>query len=82
MSRHLPLFPPVRGGAPANKLAELDTCAGTETQHCHLAHQAVADVVLTRIRAALNADAPRGPTMFLPLYLGSPKGMPRHSQCF
>lgn len=39
-----------RGGAPANKLAELDELAGTETQHCRLTHQVIADVILTDIR--------------------------------
>jgi uncharacterized protein len=43
-----------RGGAPANKLAELGTFAGTETQHCRLSQQAVADVILTRLRATLS----------------------------
>jgi uncharacterized protein len=37
------------GGNPSNKLAELGTLAGTETQHCRLHVQAVADIVLDRI---------------------------------
>jgi uncharacterized protein len=51
-----PYFRLCRGGAPANKLAELDTFAGTETQHCRLAHQGVAEVVLNRISAALRSS--------------------------
>jgi uncharacterized protein len=37
------------GGNPSNKLAELGTLTGTETLHCRLHVQAVADVVLARI---------------------------------
>jgi uncharacterized protein len=37
------------GGNPSNKLAELGTFTGTETQHCRLHVQAVADVILERI---------------------------------
>ena len=43
-----------RGGAPANKLWELGTFVATETQHCRLAHQTVADVVLARLQATLG----------------------------
>jgi uncharacterized protein len=56
-----PYFRLCRGGAPANKLAELRTFAGTETQHCRLAHQTVADVVLSRVRAALRLERDHAP---------------------
>jgi uncharacterized protein len=52
-----PYFRLCRGGAPANKLAELGNFAATETQHCRLAHQAVADVVLSRLQATLRPEA-------------------------
>mgnify|MGYP000402624426 CR=1 FL=1 len=39
-------FPVCLGGAPANKLGELDDLAGTETMHCRLTQQALLDVVL------------------------------------
>jgi uncharacterized protein len=55
-----------RGGAPANKLAELGSFAGTETQHCRLTHQVVIDVVLSRLRHALREGAHRLPEHFLP----------------
>jgi uncharacterized protein len=41
------------GGNPSNKLAELDRLDGTETQHCRLHVQAVADVVLEQLSARL-----------------------------
>jgi uncharacterized protein len=37
------------GGNPSNKLAELGTLEGTETQYCRLHVQAIADVVLERM---------------------------------
>jgi len=39
-------FPVCLGGAPANKLGELDDFAGTETIHCRLTQQALLDAVL------------------------------------
>ncbi|MGE3291715.1 MAG: cyclophane-forming radical SAM/SPASM peptide maturase GrrM/OscB [Geminicoccaceae bacterium] len=39
-------FPVCLGGAPANKLGELDDLAGTETMHCRLTQQALLDAVL------------------------------------
>jgi uncharacterized protein len=39
-------FPVCLGGAPANKLGELDDFAGTETMHCRLTQQALLDAVL------------------------------------
>jgi uncharacterized protein len=59
------------GGNPSNKLAELGTFVGSETQHCRLHIQAVADVVLEqmereqrsgRLSIAENADRPRWQT--------------------
>jgi uncharacterized protein len=48
------------GGNPSNKLAELGTLTGTETQHCRLHVQAVADVVLERMeREHAMLDATR-----------------------
>jgi uncharacterized protein len=43
------------GGAPVNKLAELGTFAGSETLHCRLSHQAIADSVLLKLEANLGA---------------------------
>jgi uncharacterized protein len=43
------------GGAPVNKLAELGTFAGSETLHCRLSHQAIADSVLLKLEANLSA---------------------------
>jgi uncharacterized protein len=43
------------GGAPANKLAELGSFAGTETMACRLGQQVVIDSVLE----ALDADLPK-----------------------
>jgi uncharacterized protein len=42
------------GGAPANKLAELGTMAGSETMACRLGLQAVADVVLHALDTQLD----------------------------
>jgi uncharacterized protein len=57
-----------QGGAPVNKLAENNTFASTETMFCRLAHQAVADVVLSDIETQLaRPTMPRhasGPTSF------------------
>ena len=39
-------FPICLGGAPANKLGELGTFAGTRTTHCRLTQQILTDVVL------------------------------------
>jgi uncharacterized protein len=50
-------FPLCRGGAPANKLAELGTFAGTETMACSLGHQEIAEAVLFRILDAARRDA-------------------------
>jgi uncharacterized protein len=52
-----PYFRLCRGGAPSNKLAELENFAGTETQHCRLSRQVVADVVLSRLRTILRRDS-------------------------
>ena len=41
------------GGAPVNKLAELGTFAGSETLHCRLSHQAIADTVLLQLETRL-----------------------------
>ena len=43
------------GGAPVNKLAELGTFAGSETLHCRLSHQAIADSVLLKLETDLSA---------------------------
>lgn len=52
------------GGAPANKLAELGHCAGTETMACRLGQQAVIDAVLSALERQLplsaEAAAPAG----------------------
>jgi uncharacterized protein len=37
------------GGCPSNKLAELGTFAGTETDHCRFHVQAIADVVMEKV---------------------------------
>ncbi|TCR60556.1 uncharacterized protein EV560_11643 [Bosea sp. BK604] len=42
------------GGAPSNKLAEHGTFTGTETLHCQLTKQVVADVILADIEARLT----------------------------
>jgi uncharacterized protein len=42
------------GGAPVNKLAELKTFAGSETLHCRLSHQAIADTVLLQLETNLT----------------------------
>jgi uncharacterized protein len=52
-----PYFRLCRGGAPANKLAELGGFSGTETQHCRLTRQVVADVVLSHLRIMLRDSA-------------------------
>jgi uncharacterized protein len=44
------------GGAPVNKLAELGTFAGSETLHCRLSHQAIADSVLLKLETDMNAN--------------------------
>lgn len=44
------------GGAPVNKLAELGTFACSETLHCRLSHQAIADSVLLQLETNLNAS--------------------------
>jgi uncharacterized protein len=44
------------GGAPVNKLAELGTFAGSETLHCRLSHQAIADSVLLKLESDMNAN--------------------------
>lgn len=46
------------GGNPSNKLGELGTFAATETQHCRLHVQAVADVVLDQLE---REQLPREP---------------------
>jgi uncharacterized protein len=51
------------GGNPSNKLAELGTFTGTETQHCRLHVQAVADVVLERMERAPGVGSPRPSAM-------------------
>jgi uncharacterized protein len=43
------------GGAPANKLAEHGTFNATETVHCRLVHQDVAEVLLSRLERAVTA---------------------------
>jgi uncharacterized protein len=53
-----PYFRLCGGGAPANKLAELGTMAGTETMHCRLTQQVVTDVLLRRLEHKLQG-APR-----------------------
>jgi uncharacterized protein len=47
------------GGAPANKLAEQGSMAGSETLACRLGLQVVADVVLARLERSLGAGAAR-----------------------
>jgi uncharacterized protein len=47
------------GGNPTNKLSELGTFAGTETQHCRLIVQAVADVLLDQMERAQRTDGSR-----------------------
>ena len=44
------------GGAPVNKLAELGTFVGSETLHCRLSHQAIADSVLLKLESDMNAN--------------------------
>jgi len=44
------------GGAPVNKLAELGTFASSETLHCRLSHQAIADSVLLKLETDLSAN--------------------------
>ncbi len=44
------------GGAPVNKLAELGTFAGSETLHCRLSHQAIADSVLGKLETDLSVN--------------------------
>lgn len=44
------------GGAPVNKLAELGTFASSETLHCRLSHQAIADSVLLKLETDLIAN--------------------------
>ncbi len=50
-----PYFRLCGGGAPANKLAEHGSLAGTETLSCALSVQTVAEVVLRRLEARLAA---------------------------
>ncbi len=50
--RHFPLC---GGGAPANKLAEHGSFDATETLHCRLVHQDVAEVLLRRVERAVTA---------------------------
>jgi uncharacterized protein len=57
MCRHsCPYFGLCLGGAPANKLAELGTFAASETLHCRLSHQAIADAVLSKLETDLSAN--------------------------
>jgi uncharacterized protein len=44
------------GGDPSNKLAETGTFDSTETQHCRLHVQAVADVVIEKVGGELGLD--------------------------
>jgi uncharacterized protein len=44
------------GGNPSNKLAELGTFAGTETQYCRLHVQAFADIVIQDLEKELGID--------------------------
>ena len=57
-------FPVCLGGAPANKLGELDDFAGTETMHCRLTQQALLDAVLDDLEryGAPPGSAPITPT--------------------
>jgi uncharacterized protein len=47
------------GGAPVNKLAEQKTFACSETLHCRLSHQAIADSVLLQLETNLNTRPDR-----------------------
>lgn len=51
-----PYFDLCLGGAPVNKLFELGTFAGSETLHCRLSHQAIADTVLLELETSLNSN--------------------------
>lgn len=44
------------GGNPSNKLSELGTFRGTETQYCRLHVQAFADIVLEELEQELSSD--------------------------
>ncbi|MEZ2331477.1 cyclophane-forming radical SAM/SPASM peptide maturase GrrM/OscB [Mesorhizobium sp. RCC_202] len=48
-----PYFDVCLGGAPSNKLAENGSFDSTETMHCRLSHQAVADAVLADLEGRM-----------------------------
>jgi uncharacterized protein len=50
-------FPVCGGGNPSNKLAELGTFTGTETQNCRLHVKAIADVVMEHLEEELHVPA-------------------------
>jgi uncharacterized protein len=50
-------FPVCGGGNPSNKLAELGTFAGGETQYCRLHVQAVADATIEQMETELGTSS-------------------------